>query len=139
MERTYVIPLRKGWLKVPRYKRAKRAMAEVHDFLVKHMKSDDVRVGVSINLLVWKHGMKNPPSRVKVNAVKDDKGVVRAELFGVPVKEELKTEKKAAKKTPAEKSEVKAEANVETVSKPVEAEKPKTAKKAAKKAAPKAE
>jgi large subunit ribosomal protein L31e len=94
MERTYIIPLRKGWLKAQRYKRAKKAVHTVQEFLKKHMKSEDVRVGTYLNLEIWKHGIKNPPSRVKVNVVKDDKGVVRAELFGAPVAEVKKPEEK---------------------------------------------
>jgi large subunit ribosomal protein L31e len=94
LERTYTIPLRKGWLKAARYRRAKKAVNTVKEFLVRHMKSDDVRLGTHLNLEIWKHGMKNPPSRVKVNVSKDDKGVVRAELFGAPKFEEKKAEEK---------------------------------------------
>lgn len=94
LERTYTIPLRRGWLKAARYRRAKKAVITAKEFLAKHMKSEDVRLGTTVNLEIWKHGMKNPPSRVKVNASKDDKGVVRAELFGAPMLEVKKEEKK---------------------------------------------
>ena len=113
LERTYTIPLRREFLKASRYKRAKKAGIAVREFLVKHMKSEDVRVGTSVNLEVWKHGIRNPPSRVKVIATKDDKGVVRAELFGAKLP---RSEKKADKKV--ESKEVKAENKVEQ--KPVE-------------------
>ncbi len=91
LERIYTIPLRKEWLKVSRYKRAKKAVKGVLTFLQKHMKSEDVRLGRLLNVELWKHGIRNPPSRVKVTAVKDDKNVVRAELFGA------KTDKKETK------------------------------------------
>jgi len=94
MERTYVVPLRKGWLKASRYRRAKKAVNTLREFLVKHMKSDDVRLMPELNLEIWKHGMKNPPSRVKINVSKDDKGVVKAQLFGKPMAQEVKEEKK---------------------------------------------
>ena len=103
VERTYTIPLRKGWLKAPRYKRAKKAITTVKEFLVKHMKSEEVKLGTHLNLEIWKHGIKNPPSRVKVNVSKDDKGVVKAELFGVPIVVEKKEEKKGLMKKLAEK------------------------------------
>jgi large subunit ribosomal protein L31e len=120
LERTYTIPLRRGWLKAPRYRRAKKAVNTVKEFLVRHMKSEDVRLGTYLNLEIWKHGMKNPPSRVKVNVSKDDKGIVRAELFGAPKVEEKKEEekgivKKIAEKVVGKKEEAKAEV------KPVEA------------------
>lgn len=94
MERTYIVPLRKGWLKAQRYKRAKKAVNTLKEFLKKHMKSEDISIGTYLNLFIWKHGMKNPPCRVKVNVVKDDKGAVRAELFGAPVSEVKKPEEK---------------------------------------------
>lgn len=124
MERTYNIPLRKEFLKVPKYKRAKKTVKAIKEFLVKHMKSEDVRIGKHLNLKVWEHGMRNPPHHVKVTAIKDDKGVVRAELFGI--KEEKKTvkkespakaEKKREPKTSVKKTEVVKEAKPKEESK----------------------
>lgn len=107
-ERTYTIPLRKEWLKTVKYKRAKKAVRAIREFLMRHMKAavmEDVKLGKYLNLELWKHSIKRPPSRVKVNVTKDDKGIVRAELFGAP-KEEKKVEapkkaKPAAKEAPA--------------------------------------
>jgi ribosomal protein L31E len=102
-ERTYIIPLRKEWLKTVKYRRAKKAVRAIREFLMRHMKAammEDVRLGKYLNLELWKHSIKRPPSRVKVNVTKDDKGIVRAELFGAP-KEEKKVE--APKKTVAKK------------------------------------
>jgi len=110
LERIYTIPLRKEWLKVQRYKRAKKAVKGVLLFLERHMKSEDVRLGRFLNLELWKHGIRNPPSRVKVTVSKDDKGIVRAELFGAPVeKKEVKLEKKteAKQEKPVEQKSVK--------------------------------
>ncbi len=94
LERTYTIPLRREWLKSVKYKRAKKAVRAIREFLMRHMKAplENVRLGRHLNLELWKHSIKNPPSRVKVNVTKDDKGVVMAELFGAP-----KEEKKVAK------------------------------------------
>ena len=82
LERTYNVPLRRKWVNVPKHRRAKKAVFALREFLKKHMKSDDVKLGKYVNELLWKHGMKNPPHHVKVTAVKDDKGVVKAELEG---------------------------------------------------------
>ena len=64
------------------------------------MKSEDVRLSKELNEEMWKHGIKNPPHHVKVTVMKDDKGVVRAELFGAekPASKKEKKERKAAKK-----------------------------------------
>jgi len=123
-ERTYTIPLRKYWIRVQKYKRAKRAINGLREFLSQHMKSDNIKLGKHLNLFVWKHSIQNPPSRVKVNVTKDDKNVVMAELFGAPKEEPKKeakkkgivgkvtdmvTGKKEAKKEEEEKSEKKEE------------------------------
>jgi len=95
VERTYTIPLRKEWLKSPKYRRAKKAVTAVKQFLIKHMKSEDIKLGKYLNENIWKHGIKNPPGKIKVNVQKDDKGVVRAEIFGKKIETgEKKTEEK---------------------------------------------
>ncbi len=38
IEREYIIPLRIKWKKVPRYKRANKAIKAIKEFLVRHMK-----------------------------------------------------------------------------------------------------
>jgi len=96
LERTYNIPLRKEYMKVPEYKRAKKAMTAVREFVVKHMKSENVLLGNKLNEYVWRHGIKNPPHHVDITAIKDSEGVVRVELTGkeyLVVKQQLKEEK----------------------------------------------
>lgn len=117
MERTYNIPLRKEYQKVPRWRRTKKAVTALKEFLVKHMKSTDVALGKELNEEIWKHGAKNPPHHVKVTATKDKDGKVKAELFGVKKVEEKKG-KKAPKKEVKKEEELKVEAKVEE--KPVE-------------------
>lgn len=97
LERTYTIPLRREWLKVAKYKRANKAVRAIREFLVKHMKGSDVKLGQELNLLLWKRGIKSPPGYVKVTAKRNEEGVVFAELFGIKVEE--------PKKVPAAKKE----------------------------------
>lgn len=91
-ERTYTIPLRKEWLKAPKYRRAKKAVNAVKKFLIKHMKSEDIKLGRHLNLEIWKHGIRNPPGKIKVNVIKDDKNIVRAEIYGKKIETEEKKE-----------------------------------------------
>ena len=84
IERSYNIPLRREWLKAPRWKRTKKAVKAAREFLEKHMKSDNVKLGKHLNDYFWKHGGKNPPHHVKVNATKDSEGKVVAEMEGAP-------------------------------------------------------
>jgi large subunit ribosomal protein L31e len=100
LERTYTIPLRREYLKAPKYRRTEKASRALRDFLVKHMKSENIKIGKHLNEFLWMHGMKNPPHHVKVNVAKIE-GAVYAELFGKPLKigkEEKKKEEKAEEK-----------------------------------------
>ena len=89
LERVYNVPLRKEWLKVPKYKRAKKAVKALKQFIIKNMKSEDVKIGKHANLEIWKHGIKDPPHHIKVRAVKDKKGLVKVEIEGVKLKERV--------------------------------------------------
>jgi len=109
IERTYNVPLRKEFQKVPRWQKSQKAVKALRQFLSKHMKSDNVKIGKSINEEMWKHGIKNPPHHVKVNVTKDDKGEVKAELFGMKKKEDKKGKKVKIEKV-EKKVEVKEEA-----------------------------
>ena len=129
IERTYNIPLRKEWLKSPKYKRAKKAIIAVKEFLSKHMHQEDqskIKLGEHINLEVWEKGIKNPPHHIKVNVKKLEDGTVYAELFGYELKipgeeekkkeakkKEAKTEKKEAEKKEEKQSEVEKKAEEE--------------------------
>ena len=95
LERVYNVPLRKEYRKGPRWKRTKKAVRALREFLTKHMRSENVKLGKELNEELWKHGIRNPPHHVKVTATKDEKGVVKAELFGVEKK--TKEEKKLGK------------------------------------------
>lgn len=82
LERTYNIPLRKEFQKAPAYRRAKKAIAALREYVKKHMKTDDVLLGDNLNKEIWKNGIRNPPHHVKVSCVKEDDGTCKVELFG---------------------------------------------------------
>lgn len=123
LERTYNIPLRRDFLKAPRYKRAKKAVGAVRGFLERHMKGSPVRLGSHLNRKIWEKGAKNPPHHVKVTAVKYEDESVKAELIGFPLEEK----KEEPKKRKAKKEEKPSEAKVKSE------EKPKTKEKASEK------
>ncbi|MBM3199848.1 hypothetical protein FJZ53_02835 [Candidatus Woesearchaeota archaeon] len=147
-DRTYNIPLRKEWQKVPIHSRTPKAVRAVRAFMQRHMKSEDVRLGKYLNEELWKSGNRRPPHHVSVTAeVVDDKEgkYVKVELVGAPEEEKPKEEKKKGilDKLKGEKKEnleeeVKEAIEEEKEEKPAEApakkEKPKTeTKKAPKK------
>ena len=87
-------------------------MRALKEFLVKHTKSDNIKIGKYLNQTIWKNGPKNPPSKVKINVVKDKDNLVNAELVDAPEeKKEVieKTTKKEEVKKETPKKEVKEE------------------------------
>ncbi len=104
IEKEYVIPLRKKTRVVPRYKRANKAIKTIKEFLVRHMKIRDrdlkkVKLDKYLNEAVWFKGIKKPPIRIKVKAVKEG-DIVRVELSDMPEKlkfKKLREEKRERK------------------------------------------
>jgi len=112
LEREYIVPLRKGWLKVPKYKRGNKAVKTLKEFIAKHMKVYDrdlrkIKVEQNLNNEIRFRGMYKPPAKIKVKVKKFDDGIVRVELVSLPAHvkfAKLRKEKKAAeldKKTKA--------------------------------------
>ncbi|MDR0912500.1 MAG: 50S ribosomal protein L31e [Methanobrevibacter sp.] len=79
MERIYTIPLR-NVKNVSKTIRAPRAIREVQNFLLKHMKGEEVKIDASVNHKIWERGIQKIPSRIKVKATKDNDGIVEATL-----------------------------------------------------------
>ena len=106
--RTYTVPLRKEYLKTPKWRRAEKAVSTLRSFVERHSKVEDIKIGKWVNESIWKRGAKNPPSRVRVD-VKRVEDIVTVELSKLPlnaktkeipekVEEKPKVEKKSTKK-----------------------------------------
>ena len=111
-DRTYNIPLRKEFMKVPIYRRSGKAVKAVREFLARHMRAEieNVRIGKWLNYEILKRGKRNPPHHVEVNVTKD--GIlVKAELKELPKKaiEEMKREEERKKELDKKKEEKKEE------------------------------
>jgi large subunit ribosomal protein L31e len=102
-ERIYTVPLRDAF-NTERVRRAKRAVTEVRKFLQRHMKSENVIIGKTINEAVWARGAKKPPRRVRIHTVKEDE-IVYAELVGVDIQTPTVDQKKARQDKQKEKKE----------------------------------
>ena len=89
-EKIYTIPLRREWLKVPIYKRSRKAITATKQFLLRHLKKE-VKIGPYLNEYIWKQGNRHPPARIKVRIEEEDK-ILTAELINAPRKE-VKKEK----------------------------------------------
>jgi large subunit ribosomal protein L31e len=121
-EKVFTVPLRDAFEK-PRTKRAKIAIKIVREFLKKHMKAEDVKIGKSINEIVWRRGIQKPPRKIRIHALREG-DVVYAELLGVNIKlpsaEELK---KKEKKKEEKKKKIKEERKIKkTIQEEIEEE-----------------
>ena len=109
-EREYIVPLRKGWLKVPPYKRGNKAVKTLKEFIARHMKVYDrdlrkIKVEVDLNNEIRFRGMTKPPAKIKVKAKKFDNDTVSVELVDLPKHIEFKRmreKKKVSGKTAPE-------------------------------------
>lgn len=77
----HVIPLRREFVKTSRHKRAPRAIRTIKEYVMKHAKTSEVRLGKHLNEAIWGKGIKNPPGKVSVTLVQED-DYVSAELSG---------------------------------------------------------
>lgn len=117
-ERIYTIPLRREWLKVPKYKRAKKAIKAIREFVKRHMKvyDSDIKIKISdwVNKAIWCRGIKNVPHKITVKVTKTNEEIF-VDFVGLPKKfkqEEAKLRKKmekALKKTEEKVKKVKEE------------------------------
>jgi large subunit ribosomal protein L31e len=108
IEREYTIPLRRRWMIVPRYQRTNKAVKTVKEFLVRHMKIRDkdlnkIKIDKYLNEILWKRGIKNPPSKIKIKAIKEG-DIVRVEAVEIP--EKIKFKKLREEKVEASAKEV---------------------------------
>lgn len=138
LEREYVVPLRREWLKVPEYKRANKALKGLKQFIARHMKIYDrdlrkVKVDIILNNELRWRGMRKPPAKIKVKAKKFDNGIVRVELVEIPkhIKFELARKEKKEAEMSKKKKEKEAEKKAveEAAKKEDEAEKTEEEKK----------
>ena len=88
IEREYIIPLRHRWKIVPRYQRTNKAVKTVKEFVARHMKIRDrdlskIRIDRYLNETLWHRGIKNPPAKIKVLAIKEG-DIVRVKAVNLP-------------------------------------------------------
>ncbi|MDP3986845.1 MAG: 50S ribosomal protein L31e [Nanoarchaeota archaeon] len=100
IEREYIVPLRAKWMKAVRYKKTNKAIRSLKEFLARHMKVYDrdlnkIKLDKQLNEFIWARGIRNPPARVSVKAVKEG-DIVRVELSSPP--ENLKRKKEKLEK-----------------------------------------
>jgi len=88
LEREYIVPLKRGVLNVPQYRRAKKAIRVLKEFIAQHMQVRDrdlrkIKIDMYLNNELWFRGIKKPANKIKVKAKKID-GIVYVELADIP-------------------------------------------------------
>lgn len=107
LERVYTVPLVRAYETV-RTKRARRAVALLKSFVLRHMKADDVVISNATNSFIWKRSMQHPPRKLKIRVVKEGQ---KARVYLQDEKPEVKKEEKPAdKKGEAKTADKKADA-----------------------------
>jgi len=98
--RDFTIHLSKRVHKQQFKRRAPRAIKEIRKFATKAMGTSDVRIDSTLNKFVWKQGIKNVPTRVRVRLSRkrnddeeaDEKLYTLAQLLEVDTFKGLQTE-----------------------------------------------
>lgn len=80
-EKVYTINIRRGILDKPRWNRSKHAVSYVREYLKKHMKVDYVKIDNAISEKIWARSITKPLNKIRVKAIKDDEGIVKAVLW----------------------------------------------------------
>ena len=101
-EKIFTIPLRKEFLKKPKYRRTKKAVTTVKEFITRHLKVEVVNIGSHLNEAIWSKGKRNPPSKIKVKAIVEEKvayvELPEFEFLKAKPKEEKEDKKESKKK-----------------------------------------
>ena len=123
-EKVFNIPLREAFEK-QRNRRASNASKIVKEFLIKHMKTENIKVGKSINDAIWKKGIQNPPRKIRIHVIKEE-DIIYAELLGVeiktPSKEEVKKKEEKKKEKGKKIKEERKERKKKTIQEEIEEE-----------------
>ena len=118
LKREYTVPLRRKTKVAPNWRRSKKAMSVLIEFIKKHMKTEEVVICNELNEKIWENGIKNPPGKVSVVALKTNiNGVEKTlvNLVDVGVESQLNSYTKVAPKATAPVTEAVKDAEVKEV------------------------
>jgi len=121
LKREYVVPLRRKSRTAPKWRRSKKSMSVLKEFITKHMKTDKIIIGNELNEKIWENGIKNPPGKVSIIALKKDfngeeKTLVNLLDTGIEsLLKEYEEAPKESKKTKVSKSKEKTDAKKEEI------------------------
>lgn len=123
-EKEYIVPLRRKFLRTPKYKRVPKAVKALKKFIARHMKLRDrdlrkIKIDKYLNEELWFKSIGKPPAKIKVKAKRLEDGNILVELAELSekvkwkkareekAKEEGKKKKEERKKEEEKEEEVK--------------------------------
>lgn len=80
-EKIFNLNLRKQFVKVARWRRAKDFTQLLRKILKKKLKTDKIKIDKKLNEKIWERGMENPPAKLRIKTVKQDDGTFKIELM----------------------------------------------------------
>jgi large subunit ribosomal protein L31e len=111
-EKIYTINLRNAISRAAKWEKSRKSVEVVRDFLKRHTKGDEVKIGQSITEKIWERGSQKPPIKIRIKVIETEEGegeekkkIIKAEMLGVVFPEESKKEGK--EKPKGEKTEEK--------------------------------
>ena len=127
LEREYTIPLRKKYQHVARYKKTPKAIKSIKEFLVRHMNVRDrdlkkIKLDRYLNETLWMNGIKNPPHKIKVKAVKRG-DIVNVSIVELPGRLEFKQKREEKQEKEAKQAAEKKKSKMEEMKKQTSASK----------------
>lgn len=72
LKREYNVPLRRKVKTAPMWRRSKKAISVLKDFMKQHMKAENVIICAELNELIWARGGKCPPGKISVTALRTE-------------------------------------------------------------------
>jgi ribosomal protein L31E len=70
-EKYLTLNLRKLLVKKQNWRRSESAVFILKRVLKRHLKTDKIKISTALNNLIWKRGIKNPKTKIKIKAVKE--------------------------------------------------------------------
>jgi ribosomal protein L31E len=70
-EKYLTLNLRKLLVKKQNWRRSESAVFILKRLLKRHLKTDKIKISTALNNLIWKRGIKNPKTKLKVKVVKE--------------------------------------------------------------------
>ncbi|AAR39213.1 NEQ364 [Nanoarchaeum equitans Kin4-M] len=67
----YTVNLRKAVLVTSRFKRTKKAVKALKEFVMRHTKAKIVKISQELNKFIWKRGGRKPPTKFTIVVTKE--------------------------------------------------------------------